>query len=208
MTTLPPTLALVVVDVEVCFAEGGTLPVAGGAAVAAGVTAHLAAHPQRYARVVASRDWHDPLPGTNDGHFASPGTEPDYVRTWPEHGVAGTSDAEYHPDLRLPAGTVHVVKGMGRADYSAFDGVQLDTLGTGAPLGVLDALAGVEVVEIVGIATDHCVRATALAAAEAGFRVRVLTDLTAGVAVPTTIAALTELAQAGVELTTSTAVTS
>ncbi|MGW6129617.1 isochorismatase family protein [Cellulomonas sp. NPDC055163] len=203
-----PTTALVVVDVEVCFAEGGTLPVAGGAAVAAAVTAHLAAHPQRYARVVASRDWHDPLPATNDGHFADPGTDPDYVRTWPEHGVAGTPDAEYHPDLRLPTGTVHVVKGMGRADYSAFDGVQLASLGTDRPLGVLDALDGVDVVEVVGIATDHCVRATALAAAAAGFGVRVLTDLTAGVAVPTTIAALTELAQAGVELTTSSAVTS
>ncbi|MFS0702597.1 isochorismatase family protein [Cellulomonas sp. 179-A 4D5 NHS] len=202
------TTALIVVDVEVCFAEGGTLPVAGGAAVAAAVTAHLAAHPQRYARVVASRDWHDPLPATNDGHFAVPGTEPDYVRTWPEHGVAGTPDAEYHPGLRLPAGTVHVVKGMGRADYSAFDGVQLDSLGTDRPLGVLDALDGVDVVEVVGIATDHCVRATALAAAEAGFAVRVLTDLTAGVAVPTTIAALTDLAQAGVELTTSSAVAS
>lgn len=197
--------ALIVVDVEVCFAEGGTLPVAGGAAVAAAVTAHLASAPHRYARVIASRDWHDPLPGTNDGHFAPPGTAPDFVSTWPEHGVAGTPDAEYHPDLRLPAGSVHVVKGMGRADYSAFDGVQLGTLGSAAPAGVLDALDGIDVVDVVGLATDHCVRATALAARAAGFRVRVLTDLTAGVAVPTTIAALTELAQAGVELTTSSA---
>lgn len=199
-------VALIVVDVEVCFTEGGTLPVAGGAAVAAGVTAHLAANPHRYSRVVASRDWHDPLPSTNGGHVADPGTAPDFVRTWPEHGVAGTPDAEYHPALHLPTATVHVVKGMGRADYSAFDGVQLETLGTDAPAGVLDALQGVDVVEVVGIATDHCVRATALAAAAAGFHVRVLTDLTTGVAVPTTIAALTELAQAGVELTTSSAV--
>jgi nicotinamidase/pyrazinamidase len=197
------TTALIVVDVEVCFAEGGTLPVAGGAAVA-----YLDARSHRYARVIASRDWHHPLPDTNDGHFASAGTAPDLVSTWPEHGVAGTPDAGYHPALRLPAGTVHVVKGMGRADYSAFDGVRLETLGTAAPTGLVEALAGIEVVEVVGIATDHCVRATALAARAHGFRVRVLTDLTAGVAVPTTIAALTELAQAGVELTTSSAVSS
>lgn len=197
--------ALIVVDVEVCFAEGGTLPVSGGAAVAAAVTAHLAAHPGRYGRVIASRDWHHPLPDTNAGHFAAPGTAPDYVTTWPEHGVAGTPDAAYHPALRLPPGTVHIVKGMGRGDYSAFDGVRLDDLGSAHPRGVLDALRGVDAVEVVGLATDHCVRATALAARGAGFTVRVLTDLTAGVAVPTTIAALTQLARAGVELTTSTA---
>jgi len=201
------TTALIVVDVEVCFTEGGTLPVTGGAAVAAAISAHLAAHGDRYAHVIASRDWHNALPDTNDGHFAAPGTDPDYVTSWPEHGVAGTSDAHYHPALHLPERTVHVVKGMGRADYSAFDGVLLDCLGDDEPAGLLSALPGVETIVVVGIATDHCVKATALAAVAAGYRVQVLTDLTAGVAVPTTIAALTELAQAGVELTSTAATT-
>ena len=189
--------ALIVVDVEVCFCEGGTLPVAGGAAVAAGVTDLLVRHADRYDHIVATRDWHHPLPDTNDGHFAADG-QPDFVSTWPEHGVAGTPDAAYHPALALPPDTVHVVNGMGRQDYSGFDGA---VLGTDTPLAAV--LDGVGQVDIVGIATDHCVRATALDARALGMEVRVLTDLTAGVAVPTTIAALTELARAGVTLATS-----
>lgn len=199
----PVPRALIVVDVQNCFCEGGTLPVTGGAATATAISAHLAAHGQDYALVVASRDWHNPPPDTNAGHFAPTGVAPDYQSTWPVHGVAGTHDADYHPNLHLPEGTVHVVKGMGRADYSAFDGVLAQTAAHADPVTLAQALAAMSAVDVVGIATDHCVRATALDAVAAGLDVRVLVDLTAGVAPETTTAALAELTAAGVTVTTS-----
>lgn len=200
--------ALVVVDVQNDFCEGGALAVAGGAAVAAQVSDLIARAGDTYDVVVATADWHEPLPHDNAGHFAV-GAEPDYVRTWPEHCVRDTAGAAYHPALRLPAGTVHVRKGQGRQDYSGFAG-QVTPAETGAqadaaPAGLADALRAqhVDGVDVVGLATDHCVTATALDALEEGFDVRVLTDLTAGVGVRTTIDALTRLAARGVLLTTS-----
>ena len=192
--------ALIVVDVQNDFCEGGTLAVAGGAAAAAAITEYLGRSAGRYDVVVATRDWHAPLPDTNDGHFAVD-AEPDYVTTWPVHCVAGTAGAEYHPGLVLPADTVHVVKGESRQDYSGFSGRIVGQDGTSLA-GALSA-RGVTRVDVVGLATDHCVRATALDAADAGFEVAVLTDLTAAVAAPTAVAALTELAVAGISLTTS-----
>ncbi|HEY0214970.1 MAG TPA: isochorismatase family protein [Cellulomonas sp.] len=207
--------ALVVVDVQNDFCEGGALAVVGGAAVASAATAYAAAHTAGagvgagagagYDVVVATRDWHEPLPDTNAGHFAddAAGEQPDYVTTWPVHCVRGTAGADYHPDLRLPAGTVHVRKGQGRQDYSGFEGVVQE-----ADQGDLAAALrdrGVTEVDVVGLATDHCVTATALDAQAAGFTVRVLTDLTAGVGVRTTIDALTRLTAAGITLTTTTA---
>jgi len=199
--------ALIVVDVQNDFCEGGALAVAGGAAVAEGVSTFLDRAATVYDVVVATADWHEPLPDTNDGHFAA---EPDYVATWPVHCVRDTAGASYHPALRLPAGTVHVRKGQGRQDYSGFAGV---VQGAGAgpaagTAGLADTLraAGAVGVDVVGLATDHCVTATALDARDAGFDVRVLTDLTAGVGVRTTVDALTRLAGRGVALTTSAAV--
>jgi nicotinamidase/pyrazinamidase len=203
--------ALIVVDVQNDFCEGGALAVTGGGAVAEQVSALIARAGDAYDVVVATADWHEPLPHDNAGHFAV-GADPDYVATWPEHCVRGTAGAAYHPALRLPAGTVHVRKGQGRQDYSGFagqvtpeaeSGAQADT----APAGLADALRAhrVDGVDVVGLATDHCVTATALDALEAGFDVRVLTDLTAGVGVRTTIDALTRLAARGVTLTTSDA---
>lgn len=204
-TTLPVTTALIVVDVQNDFCEGGALAVAGGAATAAAITTYVAASADRYALVVATRDWHAPPPETNDGHFALDG-EPDYVATWPVHCVASTRGAAYHPELDLPAGTVHVLKGEGRQDYSGFAGRVLDAGSSGGTEPTLDGtlrLHGVERVDVVGLATDHCVCATALDALAAGFAVRVLTDLTAAVAAPTVVSALTRLASAGAVLTTS-----
>ena len=193
------TRALIVVDVQNDFCEGGALAVAGGAAVAGAITGYLREHADRYATVVATRDWHRALPDTNDGHFAA-GGDPDYVSTWPEHCVAGTPGAELHPDLRLPDGTLAVVKGEGRQDYSGFSGRVVDA--AQPDLAASLRAEGVTEVDVVGLATDHCVAATALDARAAGFGVRVLTDLTAAVAAPTAVAALTRLAQAGVELAT------
>ncbi|HYQ74171.1 isochorismatase family protein [Cellulomonas sp.] len=220
--------ALIVVDVQNDFCEGGALAVAGGAAVAEQVTAFLSRAADAYDVVVATADWHEPLPHDNAGHFAV-GADPDYVATWPEHCVRDTAGAAYHPALRLPADAVHVRKGQGRQDYSGFEGVltpgagspaggaatgsatesaaEAGALADAAPAGLADALRAraVDGVDVVGLATDHCVTATALDALAAGFDVRVLTDLTAGVGVRTTIDALTRLAARGVTLTTSDA---
>ncbi|MGN6503480.1 MAG: isochorismatase family protein, partial [Pseudolysinimonas sp.] len=192
------TRALFVIDVQNDFTEGGALGVDGGAAVAAGVTDYLRAHPDTYDVVFASRDWHDG-DNLNGGHFAAPGTAPDFVDTWPPHCVAGTPGAEYHPALDTTLIDVHVRKGQGKPAYSIFEGT------TDAGAGFAEALAdlGVTDVDVVGIATDYCVRASALDAIAAGRHVRVLTDLVAGVAPESSAAALTELATAGADVVTS-----
>ena len=190
-------LALLIIDVQNDFTEGGALGVAGGAAVAANTSALLARHPERYNEVFASRDWHD---GDNDngGHFATD-SEPDFVVTWPRHCVAGTPGAEYHPDLDTSPVGWHVRKGQGRPAYSIFEGTTDD----GETLGdKLDEL-GITDIDVVGIATDYCVLASARDALESGRRVRVLTDLVAGVAEESSEAALAALARAGAELTRS-----
>ena len=193
--------ALVVVDVQNDFCEGGSLAVAGGAAVAARITDYLRRHGDEYDTVVATRDWHAPLPDTNDGHFAAPGTEPDYVTTWPVHCVAGTPGADYHPDLVLPERTVHVVKGESRQDYSGFQGRIVDPVDGRDRLADLLAARNIAHVDVVGIATDFCVKATALDARRNGpTTVAVLTDLTAAVSAATASSALTELARSKIIL--------
>ncbi len=184
--------ALFIIDVQNDFTEGGALGVEGGSAVAAGITRLLTRDRDRYDVVFASRDWHD---GDNDngGHFHA---LPDYVNTWPPHCVAGTPGADYHPALATDGIDVHVRKGQGRPAYSIFEGTTDD----GATVAQkLDEL-GVTDIDIAGIATDHCVRASALDALGAGRRVRVLADLVAGVAPASSTAALEEIAAAGGEV--------
>lgn len=191
--------ALIIVDVQNDFTEGGALGVEGGAAVAAAITEHVRHHPDDYEVVIASRDWHD---GDNDngGHFAE-GADPDFVSTWPPHCVSGTDGAEYHPDLDTGLIDIHVRKGQGVPAYSVFEGTTDDGRGV---VPALDEL-GITEIDVVGIATDYCVRATALDALAAGRRVRVLTDLVAGVAAASSDAALQELSAAGAELAVSRA---
>ncbi|QYF73768.1 isochorismatase family protein [Cryobacterium sp. PAMC25264] len=191
------TRALIIIDVQNDFTEGGALGVAGGAAVAEAITALLTAHPHSYEHVYASRDWHD-AEGGNGGHFAVD-AEPDYVDTWPVHCVADTAGAAYHPALHLPETTVHILKGQGRPGYSIFDGVDV----TGQKFGELLIDAGVTDVDVVGLATDYCVRASGLDALEHGQHVRVFTDLVAGVAPESSEKALAELAHAGAVLAAS-----
>lgn len=184
--------ALLIVDVQNDFTEGGALAVEGGDAVAAAVTAFLSAHAADYEVIIASRDWHD-ADGDNGGHFAE---EPDFVDSWPVHCVAGTEGAEYDPLLSTDAVTHHVRKGQGRPAYSMFEGVT----DAGETVGEVLNGAGVLSADVVGIATDYCVRASALDAIAHGVRVRVLTDLIAGVAPESSEAALAELAHAGAEI--------
>lgn len=189
------TRALFIVDVQNDFTEGGALGVDGGDAVAQGITRYLEAHAGEYELIVASRDWHD-ADNDNGGHFHP---APDFVDTWPAHCVAGSEGAEYDPGLRVDAVTHHVRKGQGRPAYSLFEGVTDD----GVTVAELLTERGILDVDVVGIATDYCVRASALDAIEHGRRVRVLTDLVAGVAADSSDAALAELAHAGAELAES-----
>ncbi|ROP60333.1 nicotinamidase/pyrazinamidase [Curtobacterium sp. PhB130] len=185
------TRALIVVDVQNDFTEGGALAVAGGAATAARITAFLGRHAEEYDLIVASRDWHHG-DDDNGGHFATVDA-PDFETTWPVHCVAGTPGAEYHPDLDTESVDVHVVKGQGEPAYSAFEG----TTESGEDLA--DVLFDHQVHEIgvVGIATDHCVLATAQDGLSAGLDVVVYTDLVVGVDPARSAAALEEIRAAG-----------
>lgn len=183
--------ALLIIDVQNDFTEGGALGVDGGAAAAAAITAHVRANPDHYDVVIASRDWHD---GDNDngGHFATDAA-PDFAATWPVHCVAGTEGAEYHPSIDTGLIDIHVRKGQGVPAYSIFEGTTDD--GRALPKA-LDDLQVTEV-DVVGIATDYCVRASALDALRSGREVRVLSNLVAGVAPASSEAALAEIAAAG-----------
>ena len=182
----PVRRALVIVDVQndFCDVAGAALPVAGGAAVAGRISTYLHRSGGDYEAVVATRDWHvDP-----GDHFSS---DPDFADTWPPHCRAGSEGAGFHPDLETASLDEVFSKGRYSASYTGFDGV-----GSGGESleGWLRS-RGVEGLDVVGIATDHCVRATVLDAARLGFATRVLVDLCAGVAPESTGAALAEMAE-------------
>ena len=180
------TLAVIVVDVQNDFCEGGSLAVSGGAEVARAISTRLAAGD--YEHAVATRDHHiDP-----GAHFAD---NPDFVDSWPPHCVVGTAGVQLHADFDTSHIEAVFDKGEYAAAYSGFEAVH-----DGRPLARWLHDRAVDTVEVVGIATDHCVRATALDAARLGFATRVRLDLTAGVAAETVDRALTELREAGVEL--------
>ncbi|SDR73173.1 nicotinamidase/pyrazinamidase [Nocardioides scoriae] len=180
--------ALIVVDVQNDFCEGGSLPVTGGAAVAAKIS-ELLGGATSYDAVVATRDHHvDP-----GAHWSS---DPDYVDTWPRHCEVGTTGEEFHPDLVNRPFDAIFLKGEHQAAYSGFEGTASD----GSALADWLRERGVDHVDVCGIATDHCVRATALDAVRAGFSTRLLGDLCAGVAPASTEAALAEMREAGVQL--------
>jgi nicotinamidase/pyrazinamidase len=183
-----------VVDVQNDFCEGGSLAVAGGAGVAGRISEYVLGHRGDYAAIAATADWHDD-PG---GHFAE---QPDFVDTWPPHCRIGTPGALFHPAVQPALADAATIfrKGERKAAYSGFEGF--------APVG--DQRIGlaqwlrdraIEHVDIVGIATDHCVRATALDAAGEGFETTVLLDLTAGVARHTTETALAAMRAAAISL--------
>ncbi|GAA4612293.1 nicotinamidase [Actinoallomurus liliacearum] len=181
--------AFIIVDVQNDFCEGGSLPVTGGANVATAISTYLQDNRRAYAHVVATRDFHlDP-----GDHFSE---NPDFVDTWPAHCVIGTPGADFHPNLDLAPIEAVFSKGEHKAAYSGFEGATDD----GTPLGDWLRKHEVDSVDIVGIATDHCVRATALDAVRSGIATRVLLGMTAGVAGETVERALDEMGAAGVEL--------
>lgn len=201
------TKALIVVDQQVDFCEGGSLAVEGGLTVGERIANLLANHRGDYGIVVATKDWHDAPPSNNGGHFALDPEQPDYVNTWPVHCVSGTPGAEFSPALAEyvadhPLPTVH--KGMGIAAYSGFEGIfpvtqrqreenllaaifgdaDLDFVPPHKAVRLADYLNAVLVdeVDVVGLAADYCVAATARDAIKAGFKAHVLPDFTAGIA--------------------------
>jgi nicotinamidase/pyrazinamidase len=182
--------ALIIVDVQNDFCEGGSLAVAGGAEVARDISALLATPDNGYAHVVATQDFHvDP-----GKHFSD---HPDYAASWPVHCVAGSTGADFHPDLDTRRVEAVFRKGAHAAAYSGFEG----TDDAGTSLGDWLSQHDVDEVHVVGIATDYCVRATAADAAAAGLRTRVLLGLTASVAPATLTEAVKALLAAGVDVT-------
>ncbi|MFV9635112.1 nicotinamidase [Mycobacterium neumannii] len=180
--------ALIIVDVQNDFCEGGSLAVSGGTDVARNISQFLADQTE-YAHVVATKDFHiDP-----GDHFSD---NPDFVTSWPRHCVVGTSGADFHPQFRPDAVEAVFTKGEYSAAYSGFEGSDE------AETTLADWLRqrGVDQVDVVGIATDHCVRATAADAVANGFTTRVLLDLTAGVAAESTAKAVEDLRAVGVEI--------
>ena len=178
-----------IVDVQNDFCEGGSLAVEGGAAAAGAISRFLTAEGGGYGHVVASRDYHvDP-----GAHFSA---QPDFSTSWPPHCVAGTAGAQFHPDFDTSRVEAVFSKGAHAAAYSGFEGT--DEAGTS--LGTWLREHDVDALDVAGIATDYCVRATALDAARQGFTARVLLGLTEGVDPVTTAEALDEMRAAGVEL--------
>ncbi len=186
--------ALIIVDVQNDFCEGGSLAVDGGAAVAGAISEYVDAHHSEFDHIVATQDWHiDP-----GGHFSD---TPDFKDSWPAHCVAGTRGADLHPDLDTEYIEAYFRKGQYAAAYSGFEGLlapedavptgerqagaDTDALGPdGDAVGLDDWLQShdVEDVVVVGIATDYCVKATSLDAVQAGYSVTVVRSLTAGIA--------------------------
>ncbi|MFI8308791.1 isochorismatase family protein [Streptomyces sp. NPDC085927] len=185
--------ALIVVDVQKDFCEGGSIPVKGGADRAVAIADLIRRADGRYTYVVATRDHHID-PGT---HFSE---HPDFQDSFPVHCVVGSEGGEFHPDFApaVASGAVHEVfyKGAHSASKSGFEGSTQD----GTPLADWLRAHDVQDLDVVGIATDHCVKATALDGVQAGFAVQVLLDYTAGVAADTTRTAISELRHAGVAL--------
>jgi nicotinamidase/pyrazinamidase len=174
---------VIVVDVQNDFCEGGALAVAGGTAVARAITERL--REGEYDHAVATRDWHiDPGP-----HFSE---HPDFVNSWPAHCRADTPGAQLHPDVDVTLLNAVFDKGQHSSGYSGFEGVS-----DGTTLGDWLHEHDVDTVEVVGIATDHCVRATALDALKEGFTVAVDASAVRGVDPAASEAALEELRALG-----------
>ena len=184
--------AIIVVDPQPDFFEGGALPVDGATRTAERIARYLVEHGDDFAVKVVTQDWHvDP-----GEHWSS---EPNYETTWPVHCAADSSGAQIHGALAGQTWDVVIRKGLHEGAYSGFEGRSESGLTLADELEV----SGIDDVTVVGFATDHCVKATALDARALGMKVTVALDLCAGVAPESTRAAIDEMATAGVDVTTS-----
>jgi nicotinamidase/pyrazinamidase len=183
--------ALLLVDVQNDFCPGGALAVPGGDRTIPILNAAIARFERAGQPVYASRDWHPP----DTTHFKQQGGP------WPVHCVAGSAGAEFHPQLRIPDGTIVVSKGQDRNDdgYSAFEG----TTAGGRSLADDLRAKGVGELYVGGLATDYCVRASVLDARAAGLDVKVIVDGVAGIGAEDSRRALDEMQRAGATLVSS-----
>ena len=189
MTEIQPRRALILVDVQPTFCEGGALGVSGGNDVSARIAKFADKRRDRYTLLATTQDW----PIDPRTHFSD---SPDFIDTWPPHGVAGTEEAELHPALESLDIDVSVKKGQYAAAYSGFEG----TAPNGDSLAEILRDAAIEEIDIVGIAESHCVKETALDARKIGVKVRVFSDLTVPVSEDQGVTARKEMADAGVIL--------
>lgn len=180
--------ALIIVDVQPTFCEGGALGVDGGNAVAERIADFVTDNADEYELIVTTQDWHI-NPGS---HFSD---DPDFVDTWPPHGVAGTPEAELHEAIAALPFDVSVKKGEYAAAYSGFEGTNPD----GEKLEDILREAEIQSLDVVGIAESHCVKETALDGIKKGWSVRVFSDLTAPVSEELGIQARKEMDEAGVD---------
>lgn len=181
--------ALIVVDVQPDFCPGGPLATSQGDAVAAGIAQYIRNNAGRYDAIVSTQDWHiDP-----GSHFSE---TPDFKDSWPVHCVADTSGAALHPSLDSVLDSIEArfLKGEYSAAYSGFEG---HLAGSETTLAQWLQGRGITDVDVCGIATDYCVRATATDALAEGFGVRVLQDLCSAVAEDTGQQALSTLEGSG-----------
>jgi nicotinamidase/pyrazinamidase len=194
-TTEQSARALVIVDPQRDFAELGSLAVVGGNKTAENIANYAYGHADVYRLIVVTRDWH---PALLVSHFSN---TPDYIDSWPAHCVQGTFGAEFITPIAnlLTSGKIDVVvsKGQHSAAYSGFEGSD----DSGNSLDQI--LSGISQVDICGIATSHCVRATAIDAYNNGYSVTVFTDLSVGVTDELHTKTLSELHNMGIKLATS-----
>ena len=189
-TNLYGGTALVIVDEQIDFCEGGALPVEGGSAVCERTADYIEHTGHTYQLSVATKDWHvDPGP-----HFS---TNPDFVESWPIHCEAGTPGADLHPAIHdlLTSSVIDgvLIKGQHSAAFSGFEAVDL----WGTNLADLLRSHHVREVHVVGLATDYCVKATVLDAVASGFTTVLLSDLTAAVSPDGYEASVAEMIAAG-----------
>ena len=192
--------ALLIIDVQPDFCEGGALAVTGGNAVATAIAADIAERRDAYSAIVTTQDWHIE-PGN---HFSE---TPDFIDSWPVHCVAGTSGAALHPQLAEVPLDAHFAKGRFTAAYSGFEARVLDPSAdqadeSGELLGPWLKAKGITSVDVVGLAADHCVKATAIDAVFNGFATTVLAPLTVAVSPENVPAVYAELRDAGATVLT------
>ena len=199
------TKALIVVDVQPTFCEGGELGVEGGNAVAERIAEYVETHRNEYSYVATTQDWHVE-PGR---HWSD---DPDYVDTWPVHGKAGTANAGLHPAIAALGIGHHFKKGQYSPSYSGFEGLEDNTdriptreevaadLTAGRTLANALEAAGITRVDVVGLAESHCVKETALDARKLGYETHVIEELTEPVSEELGVDARRQMREAGVVL--------
>lgn len=197
--------ALIIVDVQPTFCEGGELGVEGGNAVAERIAEYVETHRNEYSYVATTQDWHVE-PGR---HWSD---DPDYVDTWPVHGKAGTANAGLHPAIAALGIGHHFKKGQYSPSYSGFEGLEDNTdriptreevaadLTSGRTLANALEAAGITRVDVVGLAESHCVKETALDARKLGYETHVIEELTEPVSEELGVDARRQMREAGVVL--------